>query len=61
MARPKSPCMTCETRSEGCHASCKDYEEFKEELKSYKDDLYKIRSEQHRMDSYYHHKRKWRS
>lgn len=31
-----SPCRKCETRHEKCHAYCKDYEKYKEDIKRHK-------------------------
>lgn len=35
MNRPQSPCMNCKHRQTGCHASCRAYKFWKEELEIY--------------------------
>ena len=41
---PKSTCKNCDKRSIGCHTTCKEYIEFREELdkiKAIKDETYR--------------------
>ena len=32
MLHEKKPCLDCEKRTVGCHSSCKEYKDFREEL-----------------------------
>lgn len=35
MERPKAPCKGCEDREIGCHAWCKKYQEYRQEMDAY--------------------------
>ena len=60
MGTPKPPCIDCDDRSEGCHARCEGYKEFRKMMDEHKETLREIKGKKYNLDSYYVAKKKRR-